>query len=400
MLTADQLLSELLTCARAVSDFVTIPAESALGRLLATTQISALSVPPLDNSAMDGYAVRAAECHADQPLLVSQRIAAGQVGSPLQIASAARIFTGAPVPPGADAVVMQEDCVVEGNTIRIQHPIHVGANIRRAGEDIKTGDTILPAGTRLSAAHIGLAASVGLASLPVYRQLKVASFSTGDELVQPGTTLQQGQIYNSNRYTLAGLVQGLGCHWIDLGAIPDTLDDTIATLRHAATLADVVITSGGVSVGEEDHVKAAVSQLGTIDLWKVAMKPGKPLAYGRICETDFIGLPGNPVSTFATFVLFARPFLLKRMGATELHPTVYRVRSASEWLTSGDRREFLRGQTRLAEDGELEVHLYPNQGSGVLTSTVWANGFVDLDIGQTIRRGDRVKFIPFSEVLG
>ena len=400
MLTADQLLSELLTRARAVSEIETIPTESASGRTLASAQVSTLSVPPLDNSAMDGYAVRAAECHADQPLLISQRIAAGQVGSPLQIASAARIFTGAPIPPGADAVVMQEHCVVDGNTIRIQHHVVAGANIRRAGEDIKIGDTILAAGTRLSAAHIGLAASVGLTSLPVYQRLTVASFSTGDELVQPGTALQQGQIYNSNRYTLAGLVQGLGCDWIDLGAIPDTLADTIAALQHAVTLADVVITSGGVSVGEEDHVKAAVSQLGAIDLWKVAMKPGKPLAYGRIGDIDFIGLPGNPVSTFVTFVLFARPFLLKRMGAIELRPTVYRVRAASEWLKSGDRREFLRGQTRLAEDGELEVHLYPNQSSGVLTSAVWANGFVDLDIGQTIRRGDLVKFIPFSEVLG
>lgn len=399
MLTADQLLSELLTRARVVSDIETIPTESASGRLLATAQISTLNVPPLDNSAMDGYAVRAAECHADQPLLISQRIAAGHVGSPLQIASAARIFTGAPIPSGADAVVMQEDCVIDGNTIRILHRVHAGANIRRAGEDIKTGDTILVAGTRMGAAHIGLAASVGLASLPVYRRLTVASFSTGDELVQPGTALQQGQIYNSNRYTLSALVQGLGCDWIDLGAVPDTLADTVAALQHAATLADVVITSGGVSVGEEDHVKTAVSQLGVIDLWKVAMKPGKPLAYGRIGDADFIGLPGNPVSTFATFVLFARPFLLKRMGATQLRPTVYRVRAASEWLKSGDRREFLRGQTRPADDGELEVYLYPNQSSGVLTSAVWANGFVDLDIGQTIRRGDMVKFIPFNEVL-
>ncbi|WP_124950676.1 molybdopterin molybdotransferase MoeA [Sulfuriferula thiophila] len=399
MLTADQLLSELLDRARALTATETIATEASLGRVLAVTQVSAITVPPLDNSAMDGYALRAAECHTDQPLLVSQRIAAGHVGEPLQIASAARIFTGAPIPPGADAVVMQENCTVDGNYIRLQQPVKPGANIRRAGEDIMAGDEILPLGTRLGAAHMGLAASIGLATLPVYRRLKVASFSTGDELAQPGTALQPGQIYNSNRYTLTGLIQALGCEWIDLGAIPDTLKDTIATLQHAATLADVIITSGGVSVGEEDHVKAAVSQLGTIDLWKVAMKPGKPLAFGRIGEADFIGLPGNPVSAFATFSLFARPFILKRMGATQLRPTIYRVRAASEWLKSGDRREFLRGRTRIAADGELEVQLYPNQSSGVLNSTVWANGFVDLDIGQTIRIGDMVKFIPFSEVL-
>ena len=399
MLTADQLLSELLDRARALTATETIATEASLGRVLAVTQVSAITVPPLDNSAMDGYALRAAECHTDQPLLVSQRIAAGHVGEPLQIASAARIFTGAPIPPGADAVVMQENCTVDGNYIRLQQPVKPGANIRRAGEDIMAGDEILPLGTRLGAAHMGLAASIGLATLPVYRRLKVASFSTGDELAQPGTALQPGQIYNSNRYTLTGLIQALGCEWIDLGAIPDTLKDTIATLQHAATLADVIITSGGVSVGEEDHVKAAVSQLGTIDLWKVAMKPGKPLAFGRIGEADFIGLPGNPVSAFATFSLFARPFILKRMGATQLRPTIYRVRAASEWLKAGDRREFLRGRTQIASDGELEVQLYPNQSSGVLNSTVWANGFVDLDIGQTIRIGDMVKFIPFSEVL-
>lgn len=399
MLTADQLLDELLNRARVLTATETVATEAALGRVLAAARISAITVPPLDNSAMDGYAVRAAECHTGQPLLVSQRIAAGHMGESLQIASAARIFTGAPIPQGADAVVMQEHCIVEGNTIRLQIPVKPGANIRRAGEDIMAGAEILPSGTRIGAAHMGLAASVGLASLPVYRRLKVASFSTGDELVQPGKALQPGQIYNSNRYTLAGLVQTLGCVWIDLGAVPDTLNDTVAALQRAATQADVIITSGGVSVGEEDHVKAAVTQLGTIDLWKVAMKPGKPVAFGRIGEADFIGLPGNPVSAFVTFSLFARPFLLKRMGATQLRPTVYRVRAASEWLKTGDRREFLRGRTQIADDGELEVQLYPNQSSGVLTSTVWANGFVDLEIGQTVHIGDMVKFIPFNELL-
>jgi molybdopterin molybdotransferase len=400
VLSADQLLNELLARARGVTEVEHIATEAVLGRVLAADQVSAITVPPLDNSAMDGYAVRAAECLSDVVLPVSQRIAAGQVGQALQPGSAARIFTGAPVPPGADTVVMQEHCTVQGEGITVNQAPKAGDNIRRAGEDIQRGDVILATGTRLGAAEMGLAASVGLAGLPVFRRLKVASFSTGDELVQPGMSLAAGQIYNSNRYTLAGLVQGLGCDWIDLGAVPDTLTDTIDALQRAAQQADVVITSGGVSVGEEDHVKAAVSQLGTLDMWKVAMKPGKPLAYGRIGTADFIGLPGNPVSTFATFCLFARPFLLTRMGATSVLPTTYQVRAGFDWPKAGERREFLRARLVNTEDGSLQAELFRNQSSGVLTSAVWADGFVDIDIGRTVQRGAPVRFIPFAEVLG
>ncbi|HAN57304.1 MAG TPA: molybdopterin molybdenumtransferase MoeA [Betaproteobacteria bacterium] len=400
MLSADQLLNELLVRARGVTEVEHVASEAVLGRVLAADQVSDITVPPLDNSAMDGYAVRAAECLSDVVLPVSQRIAAGQVGQALQPGSAARIFTGAPVPPGADTVVMQEHCTVQGEGITVNQAPKVGDNIRRAGEDIQRGDVILATGTRLGAAEMGLAASVGLAGLPVFRRLKVASFSTGDELVQPGMPLAAGQIYNSNRYTLAGLVQGLGCDWIDLGAVPDTLTDTIDALQRAAQQADVVITSGGVSVGEEDHVKAAVSQLGTLDMWKVAMKPGKPLAYGRIGTADFIGLPGNPVSTFATFCLFARPFLLTRMGATSVLPTTYQVRAGFDWPKAGERREFLRARLVNTDDGSLQAELFRNQSSGVLTSAVWADGFVDIDIGHTVQRGAPVRFIPFAEVLG
>ena len=400
MLNADQLLNELLARARGVTEVEHVATEAVLGRVLAADQVSAITVPPLDNSAMDGYAVRAAECLSDVVLPVSQRIAAGQVGQALQPGSAARIFTGAPVPPGADTVVMQEHCTVQGEGITVNQAPKAGDNIRRAGEDIQRGDVILATGTRLGAAEMGLAASVGLAGLPVFRRLKVASFSTGDELVQPGMSLAAGQIYNSNRYTLAGLVQGLGCDWIDLGAVPDTLTDTIDALQRAAQQADVVVTSGGVSVGEEDHVKAAVSQLGTLDMWKVAMKPGKPLAYGRIGTADFIGLPGNPVSTFATFCLFARPFLLTRMGATSVLPTTYQVRAGFDWPKAGERREFLRARLVNTEDGSLQAELFRNQSSGVLTSAVWADGFVDIDIGHTVQRGAPVRFIPFAEVLG
>lgn len=400
MLTADQLLEELLKRARGLTQTEVVPAELAFGRVLAQPEVSTISVPPLDNSAMDGYAVRAAECIPGALLAVSQRIAAGQVGEALVAGSVARIFTGAPVPPGADAVVMQEHCTVDGDKVQINHQPKPGENIRRAGEDIRPGDTILAAGTRLGAAAMGLAASVGLAALPVYRRLKVASFSTGDELVQPGTALGAGQIYNSNRYTLAGLVQGLGCEWLDLGSVPDTLAATLAALQRAAAMADVVITSGGVSVGEEDHVKAAVEQLGKIDMWKVAMKPGKPLVYGRVVETDFIGLPGNPVSTFVTFVLFARPFLLKCMGVVDVLPKTYRVKAAFDWAKPGQRREFLRARLQAGQGGELQAQLFHNQGSGVLTSAVWADGLVDIDIGHTVTRGELVRFIPFSEVLG
>jgi len=400
VLSADQLLNELLVRARGVTEVEHVASEAVLGRVLAADQVSDITVPPLDNSAMDGYAVRAAECLSDVVLPVSQRIAAGQVGQALQPGSAARIFTGAPVPPGADTVVMQEHCTVQGEGITVNQAPKVGDNIRRAGEDIQRGDVILATGTRLGAAEMGLAASVGLAGLPVFRRLKVASFSTGDELVQPGMPLAAGQIYNSNRYTLAGLVQGLGCDWIDLGAVPDTLTDTIDALQRAAQQADVVITSGGVSVGEEDHVKAAVSQLGTLDMWKVAMKPGKPLAYGRIGTADFIGLPGNPVSTFATFCLFARPFLLTRMGATSVLPTTYQVRAGFDWPKAGERREFLRARLVNTDDGSLQAELFRNQSSGVLTSAVWADGFVDIDIGHTVQRGAPVRFIPFAEVLG
>jgi molybdopterin molybdotransferase len=396
MLSADQLLDALLERARGVTSTETVAVSASLGRVLAAPQMSAITVPPLDNSAMDGYAVRVADvAKAGVKLPLSQRILAGTVGQPLQPGTAARIFTGAPVPPGADAVLMQEDCATDGEGVVINKLPRPGENIRRAGEDIAAGTQILAAGTRIGAAEMGLAASVGLAKLPVTKRLKVACFFTGDELVSPGTVLQPGQIYNSNRYTLTGLLNGLGCELIDFGIVPDTLEATESTLAGAASIADVVITSGGVSVGEADFVKAAVEKLGRVEMWKVAMKPGKPLVYGRVGDADFIGLPGNPVSAFVTFCLFVRPFLLKRMGVVDVLYRAFAVQADFAWARPGARREFLRAQ--LQTNGRLA--LFPNQGSGVLTSCAWSDGLVDLAVGETVQPGDWVRFIPFSELL-
>lgn len=401
LLSVDEALDFLLSQAHpveAVEDALTL---DALGRVLAVTQVSNISVPPLDNSAMDGYAVRAADLNqsGDTRLPVTQRIPAGSVGSPLLPQSAARIFTGAPIPPGADAVVMQEDTTQTDDVVTIHHAVPSGHNIRRAGEDIAPGSTILQAGTRLGPQHLGLAASIGLARLPVYRKLKIATFFTGDEIIMPGQTLAPGQIYNSNRFTLNGLLHSMGFDVVDLGIVPDDLEATVSVLARAASQADVILTSGGVSVGEEDHVKAAVERLGEIAMWRISMKPGKPLAFGRIENASFIGLPGNPVSVFVTFCIFARPFLLRAQGVMDIAPQGFWVEAAFDWPRPDRRREYLRARPVRGEVGVTRVEIYPHQGSGVLTSTVWGEGLIDVPAGTTIARGDRVWFIPFSELL-
>lgn len=393
MLTVDAALARLLEAAAAVSEREVVTADSALGRILASPLVAGVDVPPLDNSAMDGYALNTADWAEGRWLKVGQRITAGSVGRPLVPGEAARIFTGAPIPPGADTVAMQEDCEVNGDAVLVKRPAVRAANIRRAGEDMAAGQTVLAAGERLTPACLGVAASAGVTELSVYRPLRVAVFFTGDELVAPGQPLKPGQIYNSNRATITALLQGLGCELHDFGQVPDDLTATVATLEQAAREADVVITSGGVSVGEEDHVKAAVERLGHITMWRVAMKPGKPLVYGRVGGADFLGLPGNPVSAFVVFCLFVRPFLLKRMGAAVRSPLRFDVPAGFTWPQPGKRREFLRARM---EDGRAV--LYPNQSSGVLTSVAWADGLVDLDIGRTVAPGDAVPFIPLTEL--
>lgn len=402
MLSMQEALGFLLSAARSVREVQTVPTLEATGRVLAADQQSTLDVPPMDNTQMDGYAVRAADCAGGQVSLpVSQRIPAGQVGQPLAAGTAARIFTGAMIPEGADAVIMQEQCRFDESSgqVSISHAPRPGEWIRRAGEDIRAGSTILQAGTRLRAQELGLAASVGLASLPVFRRLRVAVFFTGDELTMPGEPLKPGAIYNSNRFMLRGLLAHLGCEITDLGNVPDSLAATRAALREAASGHDLIITSGGVSVGEEDHVKPAVEAEGRLNLWQIAIKPGKPLAFGEVGSGEtpafFLGLPGNPVSSFVTFLLFARPFILALQGALPGTPKRFPMRADFSWPKADRRNEFLR--VRINEQQGLS--LFANQSSGVLTSTVWGDGLVDNPPGQTIAAGDTVHFIPFSELL-
>jgi molybdopterin molybdotransferase len=398
MLSVREALDFLLSVACPVDGIEMISTLEANGRVLAQDQASTLNVPSADNTQMDGYAVRAADCASGSAkLAVAQRIPAGHVGEPLAAGTAARIFTGALIPEGADAVVMQEQCEVEGDSVIIRHTPQPGEWIRRTGEDIVAGSVILPIGTRLRAQELGLAASVGLASLPVRRRVRVAVFFTGDELAMPGEPLAPGAIYNSNRFTLRGLLENLGCEITDFGIVPDSLDATRSTLREAARGHDLIITSGGVSVGEEDHIKPAVEAEGRLDMWQIAVKPGKPLAFGEVCGEGgaafFLGLPGNPVSSFITFLLFVRPFLLRLQGDTKpAEPLAYAMRADFDWPKADRRNEFLRA--RVNAQGGLD--LFPNQGSGVLTSTVWGDGLIDNPPGHPVAKGDIVRFIPFA----
>lgn len=415
ILSFDDASGRLLAHAQAVTETEFVPAHAACGRILAKSLVSPIDVPPLDNSAMDGYAVRCIDVPAAATRSpISQRIAAGNVGYALAPQTAARIFTGAPIPAGADAVVMQELCTQDGDAVIVNAVPKPGQAIRRCGEDIATGAEVIASGTRLTAAHLGLAASVGAAELCVFRPLRVALFSTGNELTMPGEPLKPGGIYNSNRTMLHALLEGLGCVVADMGIVSDSLDATRAALRAAAQDNDLILTSGGVSVGEEDHVKAAVSAEGVLDLWKIAIKPGKPFAFGWVNRSAkkvgagetasrienesftntaarFIGLPGNPVASFVTFLMLVRPFILAMQGASCVTPRVLHLRADFAW--KGDaRREFLRA--RINDQGGLS--LYSQQGSAVLTSCAWADGLIDNLPGQAIEPGDIVRFIDFN----
>ncbi len=397
LLTVDEALEVLLAGARAVTEVEEVPTLEATGRVLARAQASTMDVPPMDNSAMDGYAVRTADVKApDTKLKVAQRIMAGSVGQALAPGTAARIFTGAPIPPGADAIVMQEFCAADGEAVTIQKVPQKDAWIRRRASDIAKGAQVLAAGIRLRPQDTGLAASVGIRTLPLYRRVRMGLFFTGDELVMPGDPLPPGRIYNSNRFTLNGLAATFGCEVRDYGIVPDSLEATRAVLKRAAAECDLIVTSGGVSVGDADFVKPAVEAEGSLLMWKIAMKPGRPLAFGRVGGAAFIGLPGNPVSSFVTFLIFVRPFLLKTQGIAAVQPHAVAARADFDWPEPDARREYLR--VKWNAQGGLEI--YPTQDSAVMTSTAWADGLVDNPPNHAIRRGDTVRFLPYAELYG
>ncbi len=400
LLPYDDALSALIAHAQPLANIVQLPLMQAFAEVLAESQQAGIDVPSVDNSAMDGYALNANDlAEGDMVLPVSQRIAAGESGVKLQQGTAARIFTGAPIPEGANAVIMQEQVTLENESIRLHNNPAVGNNIRPTGNDIKAGDVILRKGSRLRAQDIGLAASVGLQTLPVFERIRVGMFFTGDELVEPGEPLASGKIYDSNRYTLYGLLKSLNCDIVDLGLVGDTLEETKSAMLAAADKADLVVTCGGVSVGEEDHVRIAIEQLGKLHLWRLRIKPGKPLAFGNINNTAFIGLPGNPVSVFATFYLFVCPLIKTLQGRDWRKPQAIKVKSAFDWRKPDSRREFLRARLETNESGERVARIYPNQDSGVLTSTVWAEGFVEIAENQTLKAGELVDYLSYAEFL-
>jgi molybdopterin molybdotransferase len=388
-----------------VTECQPVPLAGALGRVLAEDLVAPRDVPPHDNSAVDGYAVFHADLDPENEtvLPVGGRAAAGHpLGRPARRGEAIRIFTGAPMPPGPDTVMMQEDCVAEGGRVRLRPGIRQGANRRRAGDDVRAGDTVLHAGTRLRPQEIGLAASLGRTELPVFRPLRVALLSTGDEVREPGQELPAGAIYDANRYTLAALLRGLGCAVTDLGILPDRLDVIRDALAGAAGGHDLLLTSGGMSTGEEDHMKAAVESLGSLDFWRLAIKPGRPVALGQVGQVPFVGLPGNPVAVMVTFLLFARPLILQLAGASSdaAAPRLFRVRAGFDHKKKEGRREYLRARLERDAEGRLVARKFPREGAGILSSMVEADGLVEL--GEEVVRltaGSEVDFLPFSGVL-
>lgn len=406
LIPVDEALQRLSEQVKPVTEVEWVAVSDGLLRVLAEPVFSSISVPPLANSAMDGYALSVGDLAAEptKRFRVSQRIPAGSVGTTLQSGTVARIFTGAPLPQGADAVVMQEVCTVHElgaeTTITMSDVVKLGENVRDAGEDIAEGDEILVTGHRLCPQDLGLLASVGITQVRVYKRLRVGVFFTGDELREPGEALAAGQIYNSNRFTLVAMLQRLGCDVVSLGIITDTLEGTIDALSQAASQADLVMTSGGVSVGEEDHVKAAVEMLGQLDLWSISIKPGKPLAFGQINSqgrsVPFLGMPGNPVSVFATTCILGRPFIQAMQGMPFKSVQGFKIPAAFELNYVVRRQEYLRVRLEHDAEGGLILQSFPNQSSGVLTSASWGDGFAIACEGHSVKKGDLLEYLPFS----
>ena len=381
----------------------TVALRDALGRVLAEDITAPRDVPPHDNSAVDGYAVRFADLQTDEQtrLPVTARIAAGHpLDRPTQAGEAMQIFTGAPVPDGMDTVFMQEDVALDGDDVLLPPGIKQGANRRKRGEDVMAGDVVINTGQLLRAQEIGLAASVGMGKLKVYTRLRCAIFSTGDEVADPAfDEAGEGAIYDANRYTISALLKGLGCEVTDLGILPDRVAEIRSALHDAYPGHDLIITSGGVSLGEEDHITRVVESLGSIDFWRLAIKPGRPMALGKIVDTAFVGLPGNPVAAMVTFMRIARPLILTLSGRAVTEPHIYRIPAAFEMNKKAGRREWLRANVQTDENGEKCVHKHPSQGSGILTSMVASDGLVELpeDL-ERVDKGDLVDFIPFVEM--
>lgn len=396
LMPVEQALEQLLALAEAapIRGTELLPLAAAEGRVLASDLVAALDLPSWPNSAMDGYALRLADWQGE-PLAVSQRIFAGHAPQPLQPGTCARIFTGAPLPEGADCVEMQENtAAADEGRVRFLEPLKTGQNIRPQGQEARKGEQVMSAGTRLGPIELGLAASLGHERLEVVRKVRVAVLSTGDELVEPGLPLGPGQIYNSNRRLLVSWLQRLGCDVVDAGILPDDLARTRTCLARLGDV-DLILSTGGVSVGEADYLGAALREAGELALWKLAIKPGKPLTCGHYQGVPVIGLPGNPASTLVTFGLLARPYLLRRQGVAEVTPLRFDVPAGFDWPRPGTRREYLRARI---EQGQ--VRIYKNQSSGVLRSAAWADGLVEVREGSTPKQGDSVPFIPFSELLG
>lgn len=395
LMPVEQALARLLEMAEAtrIVERERLPLAQVQGRVLAEDLVSTLDLPPWPNSAMDGFALRMADW-TGEPLVVSQKVFAGQAPDPLLPGTCARIFTGAPVPAGADCVEMQENVEVQADErVRFTEALTQGQNIRPQGQETTVGELILPAGTRLGPIEQGLAASLGCAELEVVRKVRVAVLSTGDELIEPGQTLGPGQIYNSNRVLLCSWLLRLGCEVVDAGILPDNLQTTRSRLGELKDV-DLILSTGGVSVGEADFLGIALREEGELTLWKLAIKPGKPLTFGHFRGVPVIGLPGNPASTLVTFALLTRPYLLRRQGVEEVEPLKVQVPAGFDWLQPGNRREYLRGRL---ENGRATI--YKNQSSGVLRSAAWADGLVEVLEGRTLVQGDSVFFIPLSEVL-